>query len=163
METQLVGSFQRMRARPEADTREIKRVVVTMRDMLKIGAIVKKGATLASVAAELKVGKLSVHDIVRYQDKLQTFYMKVQDSDKIKRRRIIRRDHSDQLSRTTIAFVRRTQVARASRHGWGDLKGSIDGRPDTHTTSLLRASQSPSPLFNTKHPPACTSIPQHTS
>ena len=61
------------------ESRKRKRTVLTIEEKLKIIELYEKKRSLASVAAEFVVGKSIVHDIVRSQEKLKTFYVEVQD------------------------------------------------------------------------------------
>ena len=58
---------------------------------MEICKLVKQGEILANVAALFNIGKSTVHDIIKNEDKLQTFMTELQDGDSIKKRRIVRR------------------------------------------------------------------------
>ena len=76
-----------------------KRVVLTIEDKLKICNLVKSGRSLTSAAAELNVAKSTSHDIVKNEAKLQTFLTEIQDSNCIKKRRIVRRADLEALDK----------------------------------------------------------------
>ena len=62
---------------------------------------------LANVAALFNIGKSTVHDIIKNEDnedKVQTFLTEVQDSDSIKKRRIVRRSDYDELDKAVFLW-----------------------------------------------------------
>ena len=69
-----------------ASKRKRKRVVLTISDKLKICQLVKGGRTLQSVADDYDIGKSTVHDIVKSEEKLQAFQREIKDGDCIKKR-----------------------------------------------------------------------------
>ena len=86
------------------ELRKRKRTVLTIEEKLKICDLVKNKQSLASVATEFGVGKSTVHDIVRNQDKLQTFHSEVQDAEGLKKRRIVRRADFDKLDKAVYLW-----------------------------------------------------------
>ena len=89
-----------------AAVKKRKRIVLTIEDKLEICKFVKQGKTLANVAALFNIGKSTVHDIIKNEDKLQTFLTEVQDGDSIKKRRIVRRSDYDELDKAVfLCFV----------------------------------------------------------
>ena len=81
-----------------------KRVVLTIEDKLKICNLVKSGRSLTSAAAELNVAKSTSHDIVKNEVKIQTFLTDIQDSDCIKKRRIVRRADLEALDKAVYLW-----------------------------------------------------------
>ena len=61
--------------------RKRKRLVLTLSDKLKICQLVRSGRTLQSVADEYDVGKSTVHNIVKSEEKLQAFQKEIKDGD----------------------------------------------------------------------------------
>ena len=72
-----------------ASGKKRKRVVLTIEEKFKICDLVKNGRSLTSVAAELNVGKSTVHNMVKNKAKFQTFLTEIQDGDCIKKKRIV--------------------------------------------------------------------------
>ena len=66
-------------------------VVLTISDKLKICQLVKDGRTLQSVADKYNVGKSTVHDIVKSEEKLQAFQKEIKDGDCIKKRKTVKK------------------------------------------------------------------------
>ena len=88
-----------------ASGKKRKRVVLTIEEKLKICDLVKNGRSLTSVAAELNVGKSTVHDMVKNKAKLhQTFLTEIQDGDCIKKKRIVRRANLDALDKAVYLW-----------------------------------------------------------
>ena len=66
--------------------RKKKRVVLTLNNKLRICELAKKGRTLQSLANEFAIGKSTVHDIAKNEEKLLTFQMEIVDGDCTKKR-----------------------------------------------------------------------------
>ena len=81
-----------------------KRVVLTIKEKLKICDLVKNGRSLTSIAAEFNVGKSTIHNMVKNKAKLQTFLMEIQDGDCIKKRQIVRRANLDALDKAVYLW-----------------------------------------------------------
>ena len=71
--------------------RKRKRLVLTISDKLKICQLVRSGRTLQSVADEYDVGKSTVHNIVKSEEKLQAFQKEIKDGDCIKKRKTVKK------------------------------------------------------------------------
>ena len=63
----------------------------TISNKLKMCQLVKGGRTLQSVADEYDVGKSTVHDIVKSEEKLQAFQKEIKDGDCIKKRKTVKK------------------------------------------------------------------------
>ena len=97
-------SLQAELAMATAAVKKRKRIVLTIEDKLEICKLVKQGKTLANVAALFNIGKSTVHDIIKNEDKVQTFLTEVQDGDSIKKRRIVKRPDYDELDKTVFLW-----------------------------------------------------------
>ena len=71
--------------------RKRKRLVVTITEKLKICQLIRSGRTLQSVADEYGVGKSTVHNIVKSEEKLQAFQKEIKDCDCIKKRKTVKK------------------------------------------------------------------------
>ena len=71
--------------------RKRKRLVLTISDKLKICQLVRSGRTLQRVAGEYGVGKSTVHNIVKSEEKLQAFQKEIKDGDRIKKRKTVKK------------------------------------------------------------------------
>ena len=64
-----------------SSTRKRKRKVLSISEKLKICELAKGGRTLQSLANEFDIGKSTVHDIVKNEERLQVFQKEVTDGD----------------------------------------------------------------------------------
>ena len=69
------------------------------KDKLKICELVKNKRSLHRVVAEFGVGKSTVADIVKNEEKIQVSHDEVQDIDGLKKQKIIRRADFEELDR----------------------------------------------------------------
>ena len=86
-----------------SSNRKRKRLVLTISDKLKICQLVRSGRTLQSVADEYGVGKSTVHDIVKSEEKLQAFQKEIKDGDCIKKRKTVKK--ADLLALDKAVFL----------------------------------------------------------
>ena len=80
-----------------------KRLVLTISDKLKICQLVRSGRTLQGVSDEYGVGKSTVHDIVKSEEKLQAFQKEIKDGDCIKKRKRLKK--ADLLALDKAVFL----------------------------------------------------------
>ena len=76
-----------------------KRVVLTIDDKLKICQLVKAGRTLQKVADEYNIGKSTVHDITKSEEKLKAFQKEVAENDCIKKRKTVKQADFSELDK----------------------------------------------------------------
>ena len=84
--------------------RKRKRVVLTIAEKLKICQLVRGGRTLQSLADEYGVGKSTVHDIVKNEEKLQAFQKEIRDGDCIKKRKTAKRADLSELDKAVYLW-----------------------------------------------------------
>ena len=77
--------------------RKRKRVVLTITEKLKICQLVRGGRTLQSIADKYDVGKSTVHDIVKSEERLQAFQKEIRDGDCIKKRKTAKKADLSEL------------------------------------------------------------------
>ena len=98
--------------------RKRKRVILTIEDKLEICELVHKGRTMTSVSEEYEIGRPTVHDIVKSEDKLKTFQTELEDNDCGKKRRAIRRSDLPELDKATyLWFVQQRCQVHCVSHG----------------------------------------------
>ena len=82
-----------------------KRVVLTIREKLKICELVDSDRSLASVAKDFDVAKSTVHNIVKSKAKLQTFLTEILEGECIKKRKVVRRSDFQELDKAVYLWL----------------------------------------------------------
>ena len=81
-----------------------KRVVITIDNKLKIYQLVKAGRTLQKVADEYNVGKLTIRDITKSEEKLKVSKKKLQKC--IKKRKTVKQADFSELDKAVyLRFI----------------------------------------------------------
>ena len=86
-----IGAYGPAMACISTSNRKRKRLVLTISDKLKICQLVRSGRTLQSVADEYDVGKSTVHNIVKSEEKVQAFQKEIKDGHCIKKRKTVKK------------------------------------------------------------------------
>lgn len=81
-----------------------KKVVLTIKDKLKVCELAKLGKSLSSIAAEFKIGKSTIYDIIKSESKLKIFLSELEDGDCIKKRKIMRLSDFDDLDKAVFLW-----------------------------------------------------------
>ena len=75
---------------PAPTPQKRKRSVLSIRQKLEICDRARNGWTYSRISAEYGIGKSTVFDIIKSEDKLKTFQSQLQNEDYTKKRRIVR-------------------------------------------------------------------------
>ena len=79
-------------------------VLETQQRKLKICELAKGGRTLQSLANEFDIGKSTVHDIVKNEERLQVFQKEVTDGDCMKKRKTMKKSVLTELDKAVYLW-----------------------------------------------------------
>ncbi|KAG9348076.1 hypothetical protein JZ751_004101 [Albula glossodonta] len=94
-----------------------KRVTLSIDKKLEILSKLDKGACLATIAKEYNVGKSTVFDIKKHQDKIKQFAKEATDSRSLKRRCIIRKPDDEKFDKAMHLWYSQARASGAQISG----------------------------------------------
>ena len=87
-----------------SSTRKRKRKVLSISEKLKICELAKGGRTLQNLVNEFDIGKSTIHDIVKNEERLQVFQKEVTDGDCIKKRKTMKKSVLTELDKAVYLW-----------------------------------------------------------